>query len=66
MPGRLLIIREDEIVELLTDKKLQKDTESYLRDINYFGVISRRKATFVSQNVLKKLYAENSITLQIF
>jgi len=36
MAGRFLMIREDEIAELLTDKKLQEDTESHLKDINYF------------------------------
>ena len=50
MAGRFLMIREDEIAELLTDKKLQEDTESHLKDINHFWVISRRKGIFVSQN----------------
>ena len=40
------MIRGDEIAELLTDKKLQEDTESHLKDINYFWVISRRKDFF--------------------
>ena len=52
MAGRFLMIREDEIAELLTDKKLQEDTKSHLKDINYFWVISRRKDTFLSQNYM--------------
>ena len=52
MAGQFLMIREDEIAELLTDKKLQEDTESHLKDINYFWVISRRKDTFVPQNYM--------------
>ena len=46
------MIREDEIAELLSDKKLQEDTDSHLKIINYFWVISRRKDTFVSQNYM--------------